>query len=309
MRNSTINNKSKKNKTFKKLNCSPAVKGKTVASESCLTQTTLEKIKQSYNEDHSENPITSKSPTETRNQLKKRLSCTSEMCWVDQIKDTTLKQQIKTLQFAPKKPADWKNSKDEDKWISNFDIIDVLHQYEEVYPNFVLIEPTTMDFDDTPVEKGGQCVLPDLCKFSLKGWIDKHKSKIAISINLAKYYEGGEHWVSLFIDIENHFIFYFDSGGDGIPQEVRILIDRIKKQGLELENPIHFKVYDNEGNRHQHTNTECGMYSMFFFITLLTGKIQGKEKLLSIKQRIDIFLKKKIPDKMMIQYRSLYFND
>ena len=320
MKYTTLGKKSKTphKKTIKKelktLNCSPAVKGKTVKKDSCLTPPILEKIKKAYNQSHKENPILSKHPEETWDHLKDRFSCDSEMCWIDQLQDNELKSHIKKFQFAPKKPVEWKGHKEEDTWISNFDIKDVLRQYEVKYPYFILIEPTTMDFDARPKEKGGQCVLPDLCEFSLKGWLDKKKTKIAISINLAKYYEGGEHWVSLFVDIENHFIFYFDSGGDAIPMEVQVLIDRIKKQGVELEgNPIHFKVYDNKGNRHQEFNTECGMYSMFFFITMLTGKVslkgKGIEQELPLKKRIDLFLKKKIPDRMMIQQRDLYFND
>jgi hypothetical protein len=234
------------------------------------------------------------------------------MCWVYQLKDPLLKTQIKEFQFAPKKPDDWKGPSEKDKWVSNFDIIAVLKQYENVYPEFVLIEPTTMDFDSRPKEKGGECVLPDLCNFSLENWIKNKKTKIAISINLAYFYSGGEHWVSLFVDIENRFLFYFDSGGDPPVQQIQVLIDRIVDQGATLENPIHFKVYHNGGNQHQYKDTECGMYSMFFFITMLTGKItdrNGNERPISLKSRMNLFLKKQIPDSAMIYHRNLYFND
>jgi len=307
-----MGDKMKKNKTLKKLNCSPAVKGKTVKADSCLLPSNLEKIKDAYNKDHLSSPIKSTNPSEIWDQLKSRLSCKSEMCWVDQLSDPGLKRQIKDFQFAPKKPDDWKGPKEEDKWVSNFDIMAVLHQYEKVYPEFVLIEPTTMDFDSRPKEKGGECVLPELCNFSLEKWIKKKKTKIAISINLAYFYSGGEHWVSLFVDIENRLIFYFDSGGDPPVEQIQVLIDRIVNQGLQMKSPIHFKVVDNRGNQHQHKDTECGMYSMFFFITMLTGKItdkNGNERPVSLRTRMDLFKHKKISDQTMIHHRNLYFND
>ena len=307
-----VANKNKKSKTLKKLNCSPAVKGKTVKSDSCLLPANLEKIRIAYNKDHASSPIKSSNPSEIWDELKSRLSCKSEMCWIDQLSDPGLKRQMKELQFAPKKPDDWKGKKQEDKWVSNFDIMAVLHQYEKVYPEFVLIEPTTMDFDSRPKEKGGECVLPDLCNFSLENWIKKKKMKIAISINLAYFYSGGEHWVSLFVDIKNRLIFYFDSGGDPPVEQIQVLIDRIVDQGLHLKSPIHFKVVDNRGNQHQNMDTECGMYSMFFFITMLTEKItdhNGNERPISLQARINLFKRKKITDKTMIYHRNLYFND
>jgi len=301
-----------KNKTLKKLNCSPTVKGKTVHPDSCLLPANLEKIKQAYNAAHPSSVIKTESPSEIWDTLKDRLTCKSEMCWVDQLTDATLKRQIKEFQFAPKKPEDWKGDKEEDKWVSNFDIMAVLHQYEKVYPEFVLIEPTTMDFDSRPKEKGGKCVLQDLCEFSLEKWIKKKKMKIAISLNLATYDSGGEHWVSLYVDIENRFIFYFDSGGDAPVPQIKVLIDRIVKQGSQLSTPIRFKVHQNAGLQHQERDTECGMYSIFFFITMLTGKLideKGTEHPISLKSRIRFFKKRRIPDRWMIHHRDLYFND
>jgi len=310
--NKKIRGGRKKNKTLKKLNCSPIVKGKTVNPDSCLLPANLEKIKQAYNTAHPNSKITATNPSQIWDELKTRLSCKSEMCWVEQLTDASLKRQIKEFQFAPKKPVDWKGPTEEDKWVSNFDIMAVLHQYEKVYPEFVLIEPTTMDFDSKPKEKGGECVLPDLCKFSLENWIKKKKTKIAISLNLATFDSGGEHWVSLYVDIENRFIFYFDSGGDPPVPQIKVLMDRIKKQGSQLSSPIRFKVYQNAGLQHQSKDTECGMYSIFFFITMLTGKLiddKGNEQPISMKSRIHFFLKKRIPDYWMIHHRDIYFND
>lgn len=114
----------------------------------------------------------------------------------------------------------------------------------------------------------------------------------------------GTHWVSLFVDIDERFVFYFDSNGDSIPDEINALAKRIIDQAAKQN--IVMKFYEN-GIRHQGSNTECGMYSLFFIITMLLGKIRSGRKM-SKKAKLEFFTKKKIPDKYVEQYRNVYFN-
>jgi hypothetical protein len=102
-------------------------------------------------------------------------------------------------------------------------------------------------------------------------------------------------------------MFFFDSAGGGLPEEVKTFMERVEKQADGLN--IHFKVYDNGEHEHQKGNTECGMYSLFFIITMLTGKTPFTKGVLSMKNRRKLFLKTKIPDKVVFGYRKLYFND
>jgi hypothetical protein len=246
------------------------------------------------------------------------LDCKKEECWLNQLDDPTIRKQIKDKIFAPKHPPEW--NKNPDEWLSNYDIFEVTKQYEATYPEFKMIGPTTIDFD-TELPENGKCVLEDLCKFSLESFIHAKKTKIGIVFNLDKHYESGSHWVSMFIDLKHKFIFYFDSADNEIPPEIwqskpknvnniLPLVNRIMKQGKELKTPIHFKFYNNRGVRHQNENTECGMYSLFFIITMLTGKTPfSKNRLLSIKNRQNLFMKTKIPDNVVFKYRKLYFND
>ena len=72
---------------------------------------------------------------------------------------------------------------------------------------------------------------------------------------------------------------------------------------------IEFEYFSNTRKQHQRGNTECGMYSIFFIVTMLTGKTPFyKNKVLSMDERIELFLKKKIPDEVVFDYRDLYFN-
>jgi hypothetical protein len=56
---------------------------------------------------------------------------------------------------------------------------------------------------------------------------------------------------------------------------------------------------DNMKVRHQYGKSECGMYCLYFIITLLE-ETNKPEKFLNKKIRI--------PDKEMEKYRDIYFN-
>lgn len=303
--------------TFKQMNCSPAVSNRRIKSDSCFTPEIFITILKKYNEKNPNKQIIEKNYKKAWILLKQRLSCKKEECWLNQIDDDSMRQQIKKYVFAPKHPPEWNSNPDE--WLSNFDIFEVVKQYEISHPEFKIIGPTTIDFDTTLPEKNGRCVLDDLCQFSLARFIKMNKTKIAIVFNLDKYYQSGSHWVSMFIDIKHKFIFFFDSADNGVPPEIWLknpnnnkmlpLVNRIIQQGLELPKPIHFTFYNNEGVTHQKSNTECGMYSLFFIVTMLTGKTPITKGILSIKKRIALFLETKIPDTLVFKHRKIYFNE
>jgi hypothetical protein len=287
------------------MNCSPAVEGKTVAAKSCLTPEILYKIKHAYNNDHLTEQITTTNPYEIWNELKNRLTlCQKEDCWLKQIDDIEVRENIYAHIFAPKQPPEWKE--DKNAWLTNFDIMDVLEQYEDKYRNFKLIGTTFIDFD-SKMKRIDRCVEEELCKFSLREHINNKITKIGIVFNLDKHTQGGSHWVSMFIDIKEQIIFYFDSAANKTPIEMQRLVKRIIDQGKKLKKPIYFKYYENYPLEHQMGNTECGMYSLFFTITMITGKTDGV-KFKNTQEKIDFFKKHRIPDKYVEELRSHYFN-
>jgi hypothetical protein len=290
--------------------------------DTCYTPAILEQIKNEYNKSHhGKDIIRTKQPTQIWLELDKRLShCNKEDCWLNQIQDAELRKKIDRYVFAPDQPYEWRKNPTE--WLSNYDIFNVLEQYELVHKHFEFIGPTPIDFDtrltsdNNPYDIGNEtkkteqstkkCVWNDLCAFSLKEKKREHKTKIGIIFNLDKHDQSGSHWVSLFIDIPRKFLFYFDSAGGKMPKEVRVLIDRFQEQAKELG--FHFKEYANKSHAHQYGNTECGMYSLFFIITMLTGQHTPTSKPMSLKQILRLFLRGRIPDKTMEQYRDEYFN-
>jgi hypothetical protein len=291
-------------KTIKKMNCAPSVK-KTPVKNSCLPEDILLKIKHEYNINHPETPIKTNHFTEIWNELKNKLDCKKEDCWLKEIRDTKLRKEIDEMIFAPDQPPEWKNNPEE--WLSNYDIINVLKQYEKTYKHFKFIEPTPIDFDDKPDGMNGSCVTEELCKFELKRYIKKGITKIGIIFNLDKHNESGSHWVSLFIDLDDKFILYFDSAADIIQPEIQELVERILKQGSQLGIQIQYEK-DDKPFEHQMGNTECGMYSLYFIITLLTNKSGDEKTLTGYKEKKEYFNRKRIPDEYVFKHRSIYFN-
>lgn len=311
---SNFNITSKKKKTIRKtkknttLNCSPAVKNKTATNDTCFTPNILLKIKSDYNHTNRTDPIKETEPTKILKELRNRLSrCDKEDCWLRQMKDQVLRKKIQEYVFAPKRPSEWTYNPNE--WLSNYDIFNVLTQYEDKYPHFEFIGPSFIDFDKMKDASNHTCVSDELCNFSLQHHISKKHEKIAIVFNLDKHTGPGTHWVSLFIDIKQRFIFYFDSAGSKIPKEIMILVKRIQNQGVKLRKKLHFKFYENYPMTHQYTNTECGMYSLFFIITMLLEKpADPSYKKSGGFNKIHFFKKQRIPDKLVSDLRLKYFN-
>lgn len=288
----------KQNKT-RKMNCHPKInKMKIGVIPSCFTKKKLELLKHSFNKEYPENKIKSKSEKGIYKELSEKMpQCSQEDCWLDVIKNETVRDKIKKELFAPYQPDHWRNQSDSEKntWLSNIDILNVLKQYEETEPEFYFIPPTSIDFDLQPYITSNQCVEDKLCKFNKNDILRQNKHKVGIIFNLDKHTGPGTHWVSMFIDIKQGILLYVDSvPNDDVPKEIQVFIDRVKKQIPKLEVTINKTI-------HQSKNTECGMYCLHVIITMLTGK--G-----SYTNRIKDLTTKVIPDEEMMKYRDIYFN-
>ena len=296
--------RTKKKLHMKPMNCSPVVK-KISVHNSCYTPKILLMIRDAYNKDHTtEYRIDETDPTKLWQILNDRfVQCQKEDCWLNAIKDSDLKKRIDRYIFAPDKPYEWKKNPNE--WLSNFDIMNVLEQYENTYKHFEFIGPTPIDFDAVI---SGRCIQSELCKFQLSDYIKKGKTHIGVIFNLSPHTSGGSHWVSLFIDVKDRTIFFFDSAGDPIPKEIKALVDRIQKQAREI-NGSKYAFHQNNPKEHQMGNTECGVYSLFFIITMLTSMSPLTRGRMNMRQKIHLFKKRTISDKYIEKYRNVYFNE
>ena len=293
LRNKTnkINKKNVKHKThkqFKNLNCSP----KQPYDFTCYSKESLNKLKTLWNARHPDAKILTNNSKNIWISLKNYMNdiCSNEKCWLNQefMKNYSNKT-LKKYTFAPEAPNSWK--KNPNTWLTSIDIDQVMQQYEHKFPNFVFLGPSPIDFDKRKLF--GQCVWNELNNFDLKNYKKNKKNKIGIVFNTDPHYLAGSHWICMFIDIKNKFIYYFDSNADKIPKEVNKFAKRVIKQGNTLG--INFKFIKNK-IEHQKTNTECGIFVLYVILQLLQEKMTPE----SFNTRIS--------DKNMELLRKIYFN-
>ena len=291
VRKTRSNHNLKKTATFRKLNCSPETKGK---KYTCYSEQDLTKLKNMWNARHPDKPITTNNSKEIWNILKHYYStiCNKESCWVSQMTKNTKMEKELLDAFAPKSPGKWKKNPNE--WLSSLDIIQVMNQYETKYKCFDFLGPSPIDYDTHTLN--GECVWDELCHFDLQKHIRRGKTKIGIIFNLDPHDKGGSHWVSLFINVKQKTIFYFDSAGPTCPSQIQKFADTVIEQGLK--NRIDFKFDQNYPVEHQYGNTECGVYSLFFIVHMLEDKINGHY----LKTHV-------LKDKYMEKFRKIYFNE
>ena len=281
--------KTKKNQRggYKKVNCSPNPDKKNFT---CYSDNALIKMKKLWNARHPRNKITSNKSKEIWHQLRENMSssCDRESCWLrSKFMEGKVDSELLNYTFAPKSPKIWKT----DEWLSSLDIEAVMKQYEKYYKCFEFLGPSPIDFDHHKLY--GECVWEELCKLNISDMIKRNKNKIGIILNTDPHYKDGEHWISLFINIKEKYIIYFDSNGNPPPNEVKELITKITKQGKQIG--IDFDVLINK-LEHQKTESECGMYCLYFIIQMLKDKNN------------DYFFKNKIPDEEVFKLRKKYFN-
>ena len=295
--------RTKKKNVLKKQNCSPYVNGKLNLGHSCFTKKTLNHLKSAYNNKQPNNIITASDPKIIWESLSQKIpECDQESCWLTLVDNTRLRDKLKTELFAPPQPKEW--SKNKNTWLSNYDINHVISQYEASDSSFVFIGPTSVDF--TQKIENNKCVCQRLCDFSLADEMGRGMTCFGIIFNLDVHTGPGTHWVSLFCDLRTKsspFLLYFNSTGELPPPEIKQFTQQIDNQAKELSIPL--TIYENT-IEHQQTNTECGMYSLFMIITMLTKKI--KKKQVSQQTLLNLFLQQRIPDKHVESFRNIYFN-
>jgi hypothetical protein len=277
------------------LKCSPNSPENQRHDYTCYSDDSLLKIRNFWNARHPDRRIDTEEPRDIWGQLKNNMKnvCDAESCWLRQnfIKEK-LDKELLQFTFAPKSPNSWKAN--EYEWLSSVDITDVMRQYEHAYPSFQFIGPSPIDFDSLKIY--GQCVWEELCKFELYDYIHKGKTKIGIVFNTDPHYKEGSHWIALFINVSKKYIYYFDSNGNPPPNEVKKFSERVKSQGNSLG--IDLNVTSNYPRSHQKTDSECGMYVLYFIIKLLTGNVKDPA----------LFGKQLIPDEEVHKMRNEYFN-
>lgn len=280
-------------KNFNPDHCSPS---SDITDGSCLDRKLLIQVSKALNKICKDNKIdcTTDTPQLHENICKcmhKMTGCSSESCWLN------FKKLLKKLgknkekfinSFKPIMPEEWLT--DYNSWLTTDDIENCLIQYENAKKEFYFYGAVPIDFS--------KCHVSNLCRFNLKKHIQQGHKKIGIVFNTDPHTEDGEHWISMYVDINGQNlkgipgIYYFDSYGLKPCKEVNYLIKKIKKQGKLVNKQ--FKYFYNDKN-YQKRDAQCGMYSIHFIKEMLKGL------------SFDNFLDSGLSDKKMIQKRNLYF--
>lgn len=316
-----------KHRTRKNI-CNPNSRKNKVFKDTCFTPNALELLKKLYNTENPKNPITGKDPRNILREMREKVgnTCKEDICIIDKFTTNNReKKMLQTLLYPPPKPTEWDTSRvkqDEDIWLSDEDIKDVLNQYEQAYPEFSFIGPSPIDYNTRLKDK--QCVCPKLCNLNIENCLypkdgNYPTNKIGIVFNLDPHYKGGSHWVALFVDMIDYFIFYFDSTGAKIPRLIHELVNNIQSQGLSLTVPKQFIFDQNDKTEHQKSNTECGMYCLYFTITMLLREkeidydVTNQNKKMTKEELFSLFKggknkKKRIKDELVYKKRNEYFS-
>lgn len=208
------------------------------------------------------------------------------------------KTDLARRRLRPAMPAGWRE--DPDMWLDSNNIANVLNQYEDAYPEFEFMGPFPIDFAaPDPYAAGGagagagatqkKCLMNEICELRVQKALKNGTKAIGIVYNLDPHYKSGSHWVANFIDIARHRCYYFDSYGMEPPPQIAKFM-----RWLTTQDPAMRLEYSSR--RLQYSNTECGVYSMYFIVRMLAGD--------NFKE----FTRRRPSDKDMLDLRDWFFS-
>lgn len=202
------------------------------------------------------------------------------------------KEALAKTYLRPKRPSEW--ASDPDQWLDSNNIADVMKQYEEAYKDFKFLGVLSIDFaapDPYNKSNGEKCLVNSICEMKLSDLKKSGINRLGAVINLDPHFKSGSHWVGLFIDLRANIkkVYYFDSYGIKPPQQIAILM-----RSLTLQDPKLTLEYN--ARRFQYEGSECGMYSLYFIITMLDGGNFAE------------LCHNPIPDKEMLNFRHWIFS-
>src|SRR5690606_6196962 len=112
-----------------------------------------------------------------------------------------------------------------------------------------------------------------------------------LTLNTDKWNSGGKHWVGIFCDMRGKgkwTVEYFNCSGNAAEGSFIELINKLKNT-LELLNPL-TEVINQKEETLQYGETECGMFTLFYFYNRLSGIPRKNIKYGSVKKNGDDYL-------------------
>ena len=255
-------------------------------------------------------------PHELLEVVKEELNCKSESCVISssEFSNFVSEHNIMTPQFLKQalitefKPKGHRNS---GAWLDNFNIDESLAIWaREDFQDFYPFSMNMIDFE----VYGGSLVRVDLQDI-LNGKVPVAQGpghepiirpckRMGCVLNTDVHTGTGKHWICIFIDCSSKdnmwTVEYFNSSGNfPDPSVVRYLyhakkrlLDYQEKNGLTIGVEVIESVAINQI---QKSNSECGLYCLFYIRSRLEGKTY------------DYFRKNNVQDKFMVEFRKYLF--
>ena len=265
--------------------CAPGKYDKNV--KTCYTLDQLKDIARAYNKHYANNKNAIKLNQNKANlwaEISHKLSnvCGQEYCWLDQdyVRNLASHESLEKM-FRPKRPLG------KYQWLTTSNITEVMEQYEYKYPDFNYLGTVPIDFCE---------VMGVICNTNFPKLYKKGIRRFGVVFNTDPSTEPGKHWISMFINLNNKTINYFDSFAVcPPPQQVLNLVNRIKSHSTAIYGKPNMIKYRCNPIKHQMANSECGVYSIYFITEMLKGR--GFNKITTDIQR----------DEQMNGRRKIYF--
>jgi hypothetical protein len=216
-----------------------------------------------------------------------KTGCSSDRCLAEKANMSSIEID---KYLRPKRPSSWTTKPN--TWLDTNNIDQVMKQYEIAYPHFTYLGAVPIDFSaQDPYVAGNEkkCLYSYFCNINLNDLKQKGKTGIGAIFNLDPHFRDGSHWVGLYIDLVRRECDFFDSYG----MKPHPLIFNLMKS-LTLQMPLKLNY---NARRFQFSDTECGMYSLYFLINMIEGV------------RFKAFVKKPVADSEMLKLRKWIFSD
>jgi hypothetical protein len=280
-------------------------------SEVCSSEEIIQKMKEFLEKNGINASLAS--PIDVVNKLKDTLDCDVESCVLKNRKfsnfvgSTKIKENL-AENFKPEGPALTFDL------LSNFNIDDVLDQFEKAYSSqgFVHIPFQMRDFAKyAPSEREIKKEAHGSTEAELKGkrknlatvdWAEEYNRGMrcaGVVLNTDYSSGNGIHWFCLFMDFRTrpYTIEYFNSSGNLPLYEIAFWMKEtrqklIDEMGLEVDD-----IKDVVVSRivHQYDKHSCGIYVLYYILSRLNG-VPYK-----------YFQENKISDKLMHEFRKVFF--
>lgn len=227
-------------------------------------------------------------------EAKEKTNCDTEKCVIEKLQEKVSHEIRKEIscdirtKFKVNGPTDV-------SLLNNLNIDDVLDQYMIFYPKFYNYGFNMVDYK----KYDGTLSILNVHDLYKRGY-----RTAACVINSDKSTGRGKHWMALFADMrdgKNFQVLFFNSGGNAPVIEFADWMIKTKLQMNDIikENKLNIDsdVINVSNIRHQESKTECGVYSLFFIICILSGI------------SVNYFKSNKISDKIMFEWRQHLFDD